>query len=240
MSNPPKADQAASPRILMTTVARKILIALSGFGLVLFVILHLLGNLALYRGDQGVHFNHYAQGLQNLGAFLTVAEVGLVAVFLVHISWALYTKSRNFSARGQGYRAWRSKGGGTPSNLSSRTMAISGVLILSFLILHIVQFRFGPGIDAGYVTDVDGQQARDLYRLVVETFRNPIWSAVYVVSMVLLGLHLRHGIWSAFQSLGWTSPRTTRNFRFACALAGLLLAAGFLFIPVWIYFGVQA
>lgn len=239
MSNSPGADPATSPNPLMTTIAKKFVIALSGFGLVVFVILHLLGNLALYRGDQGIHFNEYAQRLQSFGGFLIVGEVGLFVVFLIHIGWTLYSKSRNLSARGKGYRVWRSKGGGTPSNLSSRNMAISGGLILAFVILHVVQFRFGPGIEAGYVAEVDGQQVRDLYRLVVETFRNPVWAAVYVVAMILLGLHLRHGIWSAFQSLGWTRPRTTRNLRFACMALGLLLAAGFLFIPVWIYFGVQ-
>ena len=229
-----------SRRVGLTTVTKKFIIALSGFGLVAFVILHLLGNLSLYC-SQGIHFNAYAAKLEGFGSLLTVAEIGLLLVFLVHIGSALGSKKKNLDARPERYRAWKSKGGETPSNLSSRTMAISVILILAFVVIHVWQFRFGAGLAQGYaVTAENGkEEIRDLYRLVVEILKNPAWASFYVVAMILLGIHLRHGVWSAFQSMGWTSRRMNRNFRIVCSVLGVILAVGFLFIPVWIYFGIQ-
>lgn len=221
----------------ITTVARKFVIGLSGLGIVGFVVVHLLGNLSLYQSG-GTSFNAYAAQLENFGGVLTVAELGLLGIFLVHIYSALMAKKNNASARPIKYKKWQSKGGDIPSNFSSRNMVISGVVLLVFLILHVWQFRFGPGIEKGYVVTEKGQELRDLYRLVVEVLKNPFMALFYVVAMIFLGLHLRHGIWSAFQSMGLTSPHTTKRLRIAGAFIGAILAVGFLLIPVWIYFGV--
>ncbi len=219
-----------------TTVFKKLLIALSGLGLVGFVVVHLLGNLTLLRSD-GAAFNAYAAKLESFGPLLAVAEIGLLAIFLIHIVTVLTTKKRNLDARPVAYRQWRSKGGDTPSNLSSRNMAVSGSLILLFLGIHIWQFRFGPGMSQGYIATQGQEQIRDLYRLVVETLKNPVMFLFYSVVMILLGLHLRHGIWSALQSLGMTRSRTTTPLRLLGAILGVLLGVGFLIIPAWIYFG---
>jgi succinate dehydrogenase / fumarate reductase cytochrome b subunit len=224
-----------------TTVAKKFVMALSGLALIGFVITHLLGNLTLYSRS-GEPFNAYALKLHSLGLLLTVAEVGLVVLFLVHIAFALMAKQTHLAARPKGYRVWRSKAHalsgvpeGSPSNISSRNMIVSGLALLAFVGIHIWQFRFGPSIDAGYVTSIHGEDARDLHRLIVETFKNPVWAGFYVVMMVFLGLHLRHGFWSAFQSAGWTRRDTTLKIRvLGAGLAGLL-TVGFLFIPVYIY-----
>ncbi|MDR3606129.1 MAG: succinate dehydrogenase cytochrome b subunit [Oligoflexia bacterium] len=219
----------------MTTVAKKFIMALSGLALVGFVITHLLGNLTLYSHTDEP-FNAYAFKLHSFGSLLLVAEVGLVAIFLTHIVYGLTAKKTSLSARPKGYRVWRSKGGETPSNISSRNMAISGSILLAFVLLHVWQFRFGPAIEAGYVTTMHGEQARDLHRLIVETFKNPAWVAVYVAAMLFLGLHLRHGFWSAFQSAGLTRHNTTVKLRIFGGLLAAALTVGFLFIPVYIYF----
>jgi succinate dehydrogenase / fumarate reductase cytochrome b subunit len=218
-----------------TTVAKKFVMALSGLGLVGFVITHLLGNLTLYsKSDEG--FNGYAFKLQSLGGLLVAAEIGLCALFVIHIIFGLLAKKSHLDARPKNYRIWKSKGGlGSPSNVSSRHMIISGLALLAFVLLHIWQFRFGPSIAAGYVTTVHGQQARDLHRLIVETFKNPLWTAFYVVMMIFLGLHLRHGFWSAFQSTGLTRKDTTLKIRALGVTLAVLLAVGFLFIPIYIY-----
>jgi succinate dehydrogenase / fumarate reductase cytochrome b subunit len=218
-----------------TTVFKKLFIALSGLGLVGFVLIHLLGNLTLLRPN-GLAFNAYAAKLESFGPLLTLAEIGLLGVFLLHIGTVLTTKKKNLEARPVSYRRWQSKGGDTPSNLSSRTMAVSGSVILIFVILHVWQFRFGPGMSQGYVTTHNQEQIRDVYRLVVETLKNPWMAVFYSVVMVLLGLHLRHGVWSALQSLGLTRPATTRALRWAGSILGVLLGVGFLLIPAWIYF----
>ena len=113
-------------------------------------------------------------------------------------------------------------------------MIITGVILLVFIILHIAQFKFGPGVAEGYVATVDGKEVRDLHRLVVETFRQPIWAVGYMGVMVLLGLHLRHGFWSAFQSLGLLSPRLSGVISLVGVVLAALLAVGFLGIPLWI------
>lgn len=218
----------------IASVSKKFLMALTGLGLIGFVVVHLLGNLALYRSS-GDHFNAYANFLHEQGPLLLVAEIGLTALILLHAISGLLIKKENMAARPVGYRTWKSKGGKTPSTVSSRNMAISGSLILIFIAIHVWQFRFGAGENEGYVTTIAGQQMRDLYRLVVETFHNPLWASAYVIAMLFLGLHLRHGIWSMFQSLGWTSANTTRKMWIVGGLLGVILAAGFLFIPVWIY-----
>ena len=223
-------------KALTSTVGKKVLMAVSGLSLVLFVIVHLLGNLTLYKAD-GAPFNAYAHALDSLGALKCIAEYGLIAVFGLHIYTGITVKARNSSARPVSYKMVQSKGGPSLSNPASRNMIISGVAILGFLILHIWQFRFGPGIQAGYVTQIKGEEVRDLHRLVVETFKNPLYTTIYSVVMLFLGAHLRHGFWSAFQSLGAMNARLTKSF-YAVGLAlAVVLAAGFLFIPVWIYFG---
>jgi succinate dehydrogenase / fumarate reductase cytochrome b subunit len=224
-------------KALSSSVGKKLIMALSGLALVLFVITHLLGNLSLYRSD-GTTFNLYASGLESLGILLIIAELGLLAAFLVHIFVAFGLTLRNKSARPVAYKAVRSKGGHSLGNVSSRNMIVTGVVLLGFLILHIWQFKYGPGTSQGYVMENKGVEIRDLHRLVSETFHNPYYVGIYVAAMVFLGLHLRHGFWSAFQSLGAMNARMTKPVYALGVLLAILLSAGFLFIPLWIYFDV--
>src|SRR3954471_22815678 len=101
----------------LSSLAKKFMMAVSGLALVGFVIVHLLGNLSLYKSD-GSTFNAYAKGLHDLGALLVAAEIGLLAIFLMHIATGLGLKFGNSAARPVSYRMWRTKGGHTPSNLS--------------------------------------------------------------------------------------------------------------------------
>lgn len=137
-----------------------------------FVITHLAGNLSLYKGDETT-FNLYAQTLASWGWLLEVAEVGLVGLLVAHIALALVLKGSHRSARPVGYRMLQSKGGQSLSNRSSRNMIITGAVLLAFLVLHVWQFKFGPSESAGYVTEINGAQMRDLHRLVHETFQSP-------------------------------------------------------------------
>ena len=222
-------------KALSSSVGKKLVMALSGLALVGFLVEHLLGNLLLYKAD-GTEFNLYAEWLDSFGRLLTVAELGLAATFLIHIFMAFRVKAGNLGARPSRYRESRSKGGQSLSNVSSRNMIITGSVILAFLVLHIWQFRFGPGISEGFVTDVKGQQIWDLYRLVHETFSKPMNVAAYVGAMLFLGFHLRHGFWSAFQSLGAMNSRLTKPVYAMGVVIAILMSAGFLFIPIWIYF----
>ncbi len=218
----------------MTSVGKKFVMALTGLALTFFVITHLAGNLQLFL-PHGEAFNRYAEGLASLGPILYVAEVGLLAFIIFHAVSGILLKLDHASARGPvGYSRFKSKGKPSRHSTSTRSMIITGVVLLIFIILHIAQFKFGPGVAEGYVATVDGKEVRDLHRLVVETFRQPIWAVGYMGVMVLLGLHLRHGFWSAFQSLGMMNPRLSGVISLVGVVLALLLAVGFLGIPLWI------
>lgn len=213
-------------------IGRKILTGLTGILLTLFTIVHLLGNLSLFDGGQA--FNKYADKLMSLGPLVYIAEAGLIVLFLVHawIGISIYLKKKK--ARPVDYDMYKSKGSPSHQSSSSRTMAITGSVILIFVILHVIHFKFGQYYDVM----VDGEQIRDLKRLVVEEFNKPLISGLYVAVMALLGWHLRHGVWSAFTSL------TVKNKAYSAAIksAGVLLAAllgiGFLLLPIMVLVGV--
>lgn len=225
---------------LFSSIGKKYVMAASGLSLVGFVIVHLLGNLSLYFPDGRV-FNSYAHGLVSLGALLNVAEAGLLVLFGLHFVLGLSLKIANRSARPLGYHASpASKGGDNRNSLSARIMAVTGVVLLAFLVLHVWQFRLGPGLEQGYRMVVGDHEVRDLYRLVREVFENPLFAGIYVVSMLTLGLHLRHGIWSAFQSFGVLSDRNSSAMYRAALVLSVFLTLGFLGIPLWLFFHVPA
>ncbi len=214
-----------------SSVAKKIVNAITGIGLFLFVIVHLSENLLLLTGNPG-DFNRWAHFLFSLGPLLTVMELGLLAFFLVHIWSALVVYGDKLKARPSGYEVVRAAGGASRKTLSSQTMIYTGLVLLVFLVWHVATFRFGPE----YMTEIDGVAVRDLHRLVVEFFSNP-WNVVaYVAVMVFLGFHLRHGFWSALQSLGAYHPRWTPVWYTGGLVVALVLAVGFIVIPVWVYF----
>lgn len=220
----------------MNTVTKKFLMGLTGLGLVLFVILHLAGNLSLYF-PEGSAFNSYAHMLENLGNLKLLGELGLAALILSHAAIATYLSLRARVARPVAYAVKTSKGGPSKAGPSASYMIVSGLFLLTFIVIHVFQFTLGPGKAEGYLANVPGTEApvRDLYRLVHETFRNPWWVAFYVAAMLFLALHLRHGFWSAFQSLGAMSPRYSKAIHCLGLLLAVVLAIGFLMIPVWIY-----
>lgn len=227
--------------LFWTTVGRKLFTGLTGLLLVGFVIGHLAGNLTLFMGPRAM--NDYAFFLETAahGMFLPVAEIALILMFGVHVVTALAATSQNRGARSHGYAAARDAGGRSRKTLSSKTMAITGVVLLVFVLIHVAQFRLGLfGTPASFYPAPDGEhRIRDLYRMVVETFRNPVWVGLYLGVMVLLGLHLRHGVWSAFQTLGLMSPRL-RTFLYTAAIViALGLAVGFLLLPLYSHFALS-
>ncbi len=221
---------------LSSSVGRKYLMGASGLLLVGFLASHLLGNLLLYL-PEGEAFNLYAKGLVDLGPLLWVAEIGLLTLFVLHIGVALKLHFAGGKQRGRQYDvAQKTKGGKSKYNLSSNTMIWTGLGLMFFLIAHVGWFRFEIFVQGDYTTMIDGVAARDLHRLVVDTFKNPVMVGAYSIIMVFLGFHLRHGFWSAFQSLGLMAPKYTKAIEFAGIAIAIAFAAGFLGIPSFIYF----
>jgi len=222
------------PLVTWSSIGKKVLMGVTGLGLCLFVTTHLAGNLLLFLGADA--FNRYSFSIERMGGLLYLAEAALLAVFLIHIVAAFGFVWQNRKARPQAYRKYASGGPPSRRSLSSSTMIYTGVLLLIFTVLHLKTFKFGPGMAEGYVTQVEGAPARDLYRRVVEVFHDPWYVAWYVAAMLFLGFHLRHGFWSAFQSLGAYDRRYTPYIYTVGMAFAAVIAAGFIVLPVWIYF----
>jgi succinate dehydrogenase / fumarate reductase cytochrome b subunit len=219
-----------------SSVAKKFGMAVTGLLLVGFLVTHLSGNLLLYSSD-GSLFNAYAEKLASLGYLLYIAEAGLAFFFLFHAVTGIRLAMLKRSATPTKYAINQSKGGTSKWGFAANNMAITGAILLIFLVLHIKHFKYGPGIAEGYVTELSGgTQARDLHRFVVEEFKEPKEVLLYTAAMIFLGFHLRHGIWSGLQSLGLTKETNSRAIYVIGGAIGLLLAVGFLSIPAFIYF----
>jgi len=189
----------------------------------------------LFKGDP-ILFNSYSNSLMELGVLLNIAETALTVVAIIHVGLAIRLRILARRARPISYAETKSKMGPSKLGFASRNLVVTGLFVLVFLVLHIIHFKYGADIAEGYVTTIQGKSVRDLHRLVVEEFKKPWVVAFYVPMMVFLGFHLKHGVWSSFQSLGLTNSRTsTPIFRFGIALS-CLISIGFIAIPLWIYF----
>ena len=217
-------------KLLTSSIFKKYLMGASGLALLGFVCVHLVGNLTLLLPD-GMVFNSYAHHLESMGPLLYLAELGLIGIFLLHILMGVVVWLSAKRARPVGYSMEVTKGGNSKSNLSSRNMLLLGVVIFVFVILHLWHFKYG----AHYETDLHGVTVRDLHKLVAEEFQKPWWVLIYVGFMVFLGFHLRHGVWSAIQSLGVMPKRYLNVIYILGSIVGVLLALGFLLLPIWLY-----
>lgn len=213
-----------------SSVGTKVLIAFTGLALFGFLIVHLAGNLLLLSGPET--FNSYSHKLIS-NPLIYLAEAGLAAIFLVHVWKTVRNFGKNRAARPSRYEVTRPAGHTSRKTLSSTWMIVSGTTILVFLILHLKTFKFGTWYDAAE------PGVRDVYRLTIEVFHQPGYVIWYVIAMVLLGMHLRHGITSALQSLGAIPAGMTRTVLTAGAIVAALIAGGFAMIPIWVYLFTQ-
>jgi succinate dehydrogenase / fumarate reductase cytochrome b subunit len=199
------------------SIGKKQLMALTGLGLCVFLVVHLAGNLLIFEGP--LAFNGYARSLE-ANPLLIPAEVALALTFLLHVVLAVRVTLENKSARPIRYAVKVSEG---TSTLASRTMWISGVITLVFIVLHLIHFKFAEG-------------AKDnLHRLVVTTFHSLPYVVWYVFAVCVLGLHVGHGFQSAFRSLGLSHPNWTQLVRWVSRIFGVVVALGYASIPIWCY-----
>ena len=208
-----------------TSVGKKALIGLTGLLASLFTLTHMAGNLLILVGSEA--YNKYSHALIT-NPFLPVAEIGLVVIFLTHIGLAIWVTCENRKARQVRYAMLSKEKGAT---FAARTMILSGLLILVFLILHLITFKYGTSYSVIY----NGVEMRDLYRLVVEKFTQPLYVFWYLISLVVLGFHLSHGFAAVFQSMGFTS-RINPVVKKTGYVFAVLIAAGFISQPIYIYF----
>ena len=197
--------------------------AVSGCILFLFVVGHLIGNLQIYEGPEKL--NRYAVLLRSMPALLWGVRTVLLAMVLLHIWSSVQLAGRNIAARPVGYRIKKATG----SSYASRTMYWSGPIILAFVIYHLLDFTFGQ-VNPHF-------QPGNVYGNVVASFQLIPVAVFYIIAMLLLCLHLYHGLWSMFQSVGIAHPRYTPMLRRGAAVVALLIAIGNISIPVAVLSG---
>lgn len=200
-----------------SAVGKKLLMALSGLCFCGFLAVHLVGNLTVYGGQE--MFLSYVDHLHALGVLINFAEIGLLILAVIHVTTGLILFVQNLRARPVRYAVRKNGGGRT---IGSATMPYTGVVILVFLVFHLAGFHFSDHTD------------RTVYEILTGTFANPLYALLYVAAVVMVALHISHGFWSLFQTLGLNHAKYMPlvmglNWLFAAAVA-----AGFGLIPVYV------
>ena len=231
MSNPANSNSKKG----MSGIIRKFISGFTGIVWTLFAISHLIGNLQLYKSD-GEAFNNYGYFLESLGMLLYIAEISLVIFIGMHVVTGVQVWLGKRKARPQDYKLYQSAGQKSKQSVASRSMIITGSVLLMFIVFHVLSFKYNIFKEADIITLANGHKARDLYKYVYEAFKNPLYAFGYTAVMTLLGLHLRHGVWSALQSLGLMKPKYSPFIYTVGGIIALAIAGGFLSIPLYIYF----
>lgn len=217
-------------RLLGTTIGRKIVMAATGVALLGFVLAHMAGNLLIYNSPEAL--NDYAAWLQG-HPLLWVARIGLLAVFLVHLVTAASLILEKRRARPVAY-AQRDL---VATGLASRTMALTGALVLFFVVLHLAHFTFGA-FGGEHMHRVDAQGRHDVHAMVVGAFENPFVAGGYVAAMLLLGFHLLHGLQSSVQTLGFNHGSYNGLIQIVSRTLVAVIVVGNCSFPVLIQLGV--
>ena len=212
--------------LLKGTVGRKAVIGLTGLGLCLFILIHMLGNLLILQGPAA--YNSYAHKLHSLLLF-EVLETGLALFFAGHILLTVLTAVQNFKARGEKQHVPSVK---KAASFTDRTLAFQGLVLLIFLVFHLMTFKFGPF----YETSLNGEPVRDIHRLVREVFQNPWMVIVYSAVLFVLCGHLSHGLQAALKSLGISHPRYDPALKVWSVIFAWTVFTGFLIQPLYVYF----
>jgi succinate dehydrogenase / fumarate reductase, cytochrome b subunit len=204
--------------------------AITGVIWVGYLVLHLVGNLLVFTGPEKI--NGYAFQLHDMAALLWAVRIVLIVAFVLHVLSGIRLAALNRMARPEGYAAKAHD----RSTLASRSMILSGLLVLGFLVYHLLHFTVGLTHPQHFGMQ-DPLGHRDVFSMILLGFQEPAVAAMYVVAMVLVGMHLRHGIASIFQSVGLTSPKYSPLINRAGVLLAAVLIAGFIAIPVAIVAG---
>jgi succinate dehydrogenase / fumarate reductase cytochrome b subunit len=211
---------------LGSLITTKLIIGVTGILLFLYLILHIAGNVLVFFGPET--FNTYAHALIS-NPLVVPVEIGLLLVFLIHLFKAVRMTFQNQQARPAKYAKKEWAGGASQKSIASSSMILTGLAILVFVPIHVWTFKYGPHYDYG------SEGARDLYRLEVENFSSPLVVGLYVLAMVLVGLHVWHGVPSSFQSLGLNGPRFTPLVRKIGKVSAVAIAGGFIVITLWVF-----
>jgi succinate dehydrogenase / fumarate reductase cytochrome b subunit len=202
---------------LGASVGKKLMMAVTGLVFCGFLIGHLAGNLFIYGGADA--FNAYAEHLHALGPLVTLAESVLLFCLVVHVGTGLVLFFQNQKARPESYAVNKRAGGRT---IGSATMPYTGVIILAFVVFHLLNFHF-----------VD-KTVTPIYTLVAQAFVKPAYIVIYILAMIVVAVHVSHGLWSAFQTLGANHPKYMPFVTKLSIALSLVFGFGFGLIPVFV------
>lgn len=217
-------------QLLTNAVGRKLLMAVTGILMVLFVVVHLLGNSSIFVGPDGI--NAYAAKLHSLGPVVWIFRAVMLALLLVHVWFGVTLTLENSAANPAKYAVNRK----LKATFSSETMIWTGLLLLAFIVYHLLQFtvRVTPDIVKG----VDAQGRYDVFTMVVTSFRHTWIAVMYIAAMIVLFLHLKHGVQSFFQTLGVSNDRTLPSYEALAKVLSVIFLVGYCSIPVTILAGI--
>ncbi len=217
-------------RFTTSSVGRKVLMAGSGFFMLLFVIVHLLGNSSIFVGPDGI--NAYAEKLHGLGPFVWVFRLFMLAMLGIHLLFGILVTLDNWSANPEKYKVKKM----LKATFAGETMIWTGALLLVFIVYHLLQFtiRITPDVVLGN----DAKGRFDVFTMVTASFRHTPIVAIYVAAMVTLFLHLSHGIQSIFQTIGWNNDQTLPTYTRLGQVLAVVFLLGYSAIPVLILSGI--
>ena len=221
-------------KFLSSSIGQKVVMALTGLFLMLFLVIHLLGNLQLMKSDGGEAFNTYAYFMTH-NPLIKIVSYTLYAFILWHAWQGISLWRSNRAARGeQKYAVQHTRG----SERSARNMAWLGIVIFIFLVLHLYQFwlQMKMGVLPPVEVPAYDHPVQNLYIPVAAAFSNLFYVLFYVVCMVVVGMHLWHGFWSSFQTLGLNHRKYTPLIKAIGYIYSVGMAAGFALIPIYMYF----
>ncbi|MGE5698622.1 MAG: succinate dehydrogenase cytochrome b subunit [Deltaproteobacteria bacterium] len=217
-------------RFMTSSVGRKVLMAGSGLFMLLFVIVHLLGNSSIFVGPDGI--NAYADKLHGLGPFVWAFRLFMLAMLGIHILFGILVTLDNWSANPDKYKVKKM----LKATFAGETMIWTGALLLVFIVYHLLQFtvRITPDVVLGE----DAKGRFDVFTMVTSSFSSTPIVAIYVAAMVTLFLHLSHGIQSIFQTIGWNNDKTLPTYTRLGQLLAVVFLLGYSAIPVLILSGI--
>lgn len=217
-------------QITNSAVGRKLLMAITGQLMVLFVIVHMLGNSSIFLGADGI--NAYAKHLHDLPPLVWAFRISMLAFILVHAWFGIQVSVENSAATPKKYSVQKH----LRATLSSKSMIWTGVIIALFVIYHLLHFTVHA--TPGVVTGVDAQGRFDVYTMVVNAFQSGLVPVIYIAAMIAVFLHLSHGVGSFFQTLGWNNANTLPKISNTSRGFSFVLLLGYIAIPVVILAGI--
>jgi len=217
--------------LISSSIGKKLFMSITGFFLMAFLVVHLSINLLLIVDDSGELFNLGANFMAT-NPIIKVVEPVLAIGFLLHILYAIILTLGNMKARPVNYKRVNQS---ESSAWASRNMFVLGALVLVFLVLHIMNFYWKIKVSHDIAPAVvDGVEMHDTYALVAGLFKaSTVYCLVYILSGILLGFHLSHGFWSAFQTIGWSGDIWRKRIEVVAKIYAIIIAAGFSIIPLY-------